>query len=71
MSSYRNNSHIRNWPSYANFKLARYKSAKYIVHWDDTVSANIIEVFVPNFHITTFNIIIDLAVKSCLVIRNR
>ena len=70
-SSYWNNGHVCNWLSFTYFKLARYKSAKYIVHWYDTVSTNIIKIFSPNFYITASNIIVNLTMKSRLMRRSR
>ena len=68
MSFYWNNAHIYNWISFAYFESARYKSAKYIVYWYDTVSTNIIKFFTPNFYITTFSNIVNLTVKSRLIV---
>ena len=62
MSSYWNNSHIF---SSAYIKTVWYKTAQYVVYWYDTVSANIIKLVRSNFYIAAFNIIIDMAVKSC------
>ena len=65
---YWNYSHICNWISFAYFKTSRYKLAKYIVHWNNTVPTNIIKICGPNFHIAAFNVIVDPAVKSRLVV---
>ena len=70
-SSYWYDGHMCNWPSLAYYEIGRYKSAKYVMHWYDAVPTGIIKICGPNFHITTLNIIINLAMKSRLVVRNR
>src|SRR5271154_2583311 len=66
-SSYRNNSHIHNWVSFIYFITARYKSTKYVMNWNNTVSTNIIKIFKPYFHII---VIVNLKVKSYLMSQN-
>src|SRR5271170_8443147 len=66
-SSYRNNSHIHNWVSFTYFITARYKSTKYVMNRDNTVSTNIIKILGLYFHIT---VIVNLKVKSYLMSRN-
>src|SRR5271154_7419299 len=66
-SFYRNNSHIHNWVSFTYLITARYKSTKYIMNWDNTVSTNIIKILGLYFHIT---VIVNLKVKSYLMSKN-